>query len=78
MMHIMASAPLTVYRKRCTGEGGVGRLAWQNGPAQWAEHGNRTEAYGHTDGPKCILHSIRAEYVWRLEHAYPVTSSIKR
>ena len=27
--------------KRCTGEGGAGQLARQNGPAQWAEYGNQ-------------------------------------
>ena len=25
----------------CLGKGGAGRLAWQNGPAQWAKYGNQ-------------------------------------
>ena len=35
------SLSLSLYRKRCTGEGGAGGPAWQNGPAQWAEYGNQ-------------------------------------
>ena len=27
--------------KRCTSKGGAGGLAWQVGPAQWAEYGNQ-------------------------------------
>ena len=39
--HIGAHRPQPLHRKRCTGKGGAGRLAWQNGPAQWAEYGNQ-------------------------------------
>ena len=39
--HNRAHRPQLVYRKRCTGKGGAGRLAWQNGPVQWAEYGNQ-------------------------------------
>ena len=42
--HNGAHRPQPVYRKRCTGVGGAGRLAWQNGPAQWAEYGKQEKA----------------------------------
>ena len=43
--HNGAHRPQLVYRKRCTGKGGAGGLARQNGPAQWAEYGKQSEVH---------------------------------
>ena len=39
--HTMELIAHSFCRKQCTGEGGAGGLAWQTGPAQWAEYGTQ-------------------------------------